>query len=130
MKTTKEQQEIRHARTIINNLRVKGYARLMNLCKKYGRINLAEPLKLKGLMYPITAIYYGKLKNWLSDGSTEALVAVIDRGDDDGGIVKLPTHIDLIANLRNAESLYQLIEKAEEVVEKSPKTITFAPERQ
>lgn len=130
MKTTKEQQEIRNARTIINNYRAKGYARLMNLCKKHGRINLAQPLKLKGLSYPITAIYYGQLKKWLSAGSTEALVAVIDRGDDNGGILKLPTHIDLMMNLRNAESLYQLIEKAEDVVENFPKTITFASERQ
>lgn len=120
MNTQKEQQQIRDARRIIGDLRIIGYTRLMNLCKKYGRINLTQPLKLKGLTYPITAIYYGQLKHWLSDGSTETLVAVIDRGDDDGGIVKLPTHINLIANLRNAVSLYQLIEKAEDIAENSP----------
>lgn len=126
MDTSNEQKQIKEAQELINNMRTQGYARLINLCKKYGRIDLPEPFKCKGLSYPITAIYYGKMNVWLTNEYEETLVLVIDRSDDDGGFVKFPTRIDAIKNLRNAVSLYQLIEKAEEVFEKSPKTITFA----
>lgn len=116
MKRTEELTKIREAKKIIADLRVKGFLTLKDICKKHGKIGI-KPTKFKGVTYPIVSVYVGRLKGFLSDTYTDdTLIAVINRGNDDGGIVRLPTHIDLMANMRNTESMYELIEMVEEKV--------------
>ena len=109
----KERIAITKAKETLKHYRELGFARLTELAKKYGTIVLHQPIKVKGVVYPIVSLRYGEYKTWLTDQRKTGLLIGIDRSGDDGGFVKLPAEVDAISNIKNTLSLWELIEAVE-----------------